>query len=178
MTPTLCPATLETLITDFFRRSAGEWRSQRRYYTLNGTEEPQEVASDITVVFLTPGAPELEHLAGLHQLDSAVNLVCGARVTWESHYPQPHRKPSKGSTIFGAEGAILYRDRGFATAKPVVADYNFTNPETMTLKTEYNGASFEEELKLIGAQYRTRQTIISRAGQEQMIGQYLETRLS
>lgn len=177
MAPTLCPLTLETLITEFFRRSAGEWRSQRRYYTLNGTEEPQEVTSYITVVFLTPGAPELEHLAELHQLDRSVNLVCGAGVTWESHYPQPNRKPSRGSTIFGAGGAILYRDRGFATPKPVVADYNFTNPETMTLKTGYNGSSFEEELKLIGAQYRTRQTIISRAGQEQMIGQYLETRL-
>jgi hypothetical protein len=36
---------------------------------------------------------------------------------------------------------------------------------------------FEEELKLIGENYRTRQTIISRAGEQQMIGQYLEKRL-
>jgi hypothetical protein len=47
----------------------------------------------------------------------------------------------------------------------------------MTLKTEYGGSVFEEEIKLIGQQYRTRQTIISRAGQEQMIGQYLEKRV-
>jgi len=37
---------------------------------------------------------------------------------------------------------------------------------------------FEEELKLIGREYRTRQTIISCAGEQQMIGQYLEKRIN
>ncbi|PSN17731.1 phycobiliprotein lyase, partial [filamentous cyanobacterium CCP5] len=36
---------------------------------------------------------------------------------------------------------------------------------------------FEEEIRLVGDRYRTRQTIISRAGEEIMIGQYLETRI-
>ncbi|MEH2096143.1 phycobiliprotein lyase, partial [Nostoc sp.] len=40
-----------------------------------------------------------------------------------------------------------------------------------------NGSVFEEELKLIGSKYRTRQTIISRAGEQLMIGQYLEKRV-
>ena len=47
----------------------------------------------------------------------------------------------------------------------------------MILKTAYDGSSFEEEIKLIGDRTRTRQTIIKRAGEEQMIGQYLEKRL-
>jgi hypothetical protein len=46
----------------------------------------------------------------------------------------------------------------------------------MQLKTEYNDSCFEEEIKLIGQRYRTRQTVIRRAGEELMIGQYLETR--
>lgn len=46
----------------------------------------------------------------------------------------------------------------------------------MMLKTAYDGSSFEEEIKLIGDSIRTRQTIVSRAGQEIMIGQYLEQR--
>jgi len=77
------------------------------------------------------------------------------------------------STIFGVLGTRLYRDRGFATSKPVTAEY-FVNSQTVCLRTEYNGSVFEEELKLIGRNYRTRQTIISRAGEQQMIGQYLE----
>jgi CpeS-like protein len=47
----------------------------------------------------------------------------------------------------------------------------------MRLRTEYSGSVFEEEIKLIGSDYRTRQTIISRAGEEQMIGQYFEKRM-
>jgi hypothetical protein len=45
------------------------------------------------------------------------------------------------------------------------------------LKTEYGGSCFEEEIKLIGQKYRTRQNIISRSGEEVMIGQYLEQRI-
>lgn len=48
---------------------------------------------------------------------------------------------------------------------------------TLCLRTEYGGNAFEEEIKLIGTQYRTRQTIISRLGEEQLIGQYLEIRV-
>ena len=46
----------------------------------------------------------------------------------------------------------------------------------MVLKTAYDNSSFEEEIRLIGDRTRTRQTIISRAGEEQVIGQYLEQR--
>ncbi len=80
--------------------------------------------------------------------------------------------------MFGVFGTTLYRDRGFATPKPVTAEFYFTNPETLCLKTEYQDSVFEEELKLVGHKYRTRQTIISRAGEQQMIGQYLEKRIS
>lgn len=168
---------LEAFVIEFFRQSEGEWNSQRRYYTLNPDVATQEVESHIKVRFLESGCPELCHLAQLHALSPDVSLVCGTYVTWESNYTGKIRKPSTGSTIFGALGNILYRDRGFATSDPVCAIYNFSNPQTMTLKTEYSGSVFEEEIKLIGQQYRTRQTIISRAGQEQMIGQYLEKRI-
>ena len=47
----------------------------------------------------------------------------------------------------------------------------------MCLRTEYNSNVFEEEIKLVGSKYRTRQTIISRAGEEITIGQYLEKRV-
>lgn len=166
-------AAIEAQATVFFKRSAGNWQSRRRYYTLaNG--ETQEVVSDITVDFLARDHGELVKLAKRHNLE--VPLICGAKVTWQSSYITPSRKPSEGSTVFGIQGEVMYRDRGFATPKPVTADYTFTAAQTMVLRTEYNGSSFEEELKLIGENYRTRQTIICRAGEEIMIGQYLETR--
>lgn len=165
----------ESLAEVFFRETQGEWRSERRYYTLK-SGETQEVVSEITIQFLAAGGDDLIQLAAMHGLSSQDPLLCGARVSWESDYVGTGRKPVKGSTIFGVRGEVLYRDRGFATSKPVTAQYLFRDPKTMTLHTEYNGSAFEEEIKLIGQRYRTRQTIISRAGEEIMIGQYLETR--
>jgi hypothetical protein len=173
----IAPLVTANLTLDFFKQSQGKWRSQRRYYTLKQETEPQEVISFLTVNFLDKESPELIELAELHQLESSSLLLCGTRITWESHYTQNNNKPIKGSTVFGVNGNILYRDRGFATEKPVTAIVNFINEKTMCLRTEYNGSTFEEEVKLIGDNYRTRQTIISRSGQELTIGQYLETRI-
>ncbi|MBW4616340.1 MAG: phycobiliprotein lyase [Desmonostoc vinosum HA7617-LM4] len=173
--PQIVQLSPESLIKEFFQQSAGDWRSQRRYYTL-GDGEVQEVVSFITVRFLEQGNEELIKLAHLHEMEDETALTCGALTTWESNYNRPSAKQSKGSTVFGVLGIELYRDRGFSTTKPIIAQYSMRDPKTMCLRTEYSGNLFEEEIKLIGTQYRTRQTIISRAGEEQMIGQYLEKR--
>ncbi|HEY9849451.1 MAG TPA: phycobiliprotein lyase [Leptolyngbyaceae cyanobacterium] len=168
--------TEESLIANFFRESEGKWHSERRYYTLPNVEA-KEVVSIITIEFLEEGSNELQYLARLHKLSDELSLICGAKVSWESKESVSDRKESSGSTLFGALGATLYRDRGFATSKPVTAEYYFPNPQTLCLRTEYKGSVFEEELKLIGQKYRTRQTIISRLGEQLMIGQYLEKRI-
>ncbi len=168
--------TEESLIATFFRESQGKWHSERRYYTLPNVEA-KEVVSIITIEFLKEGSNELQHLARLHKLSDELSLICGAKVSWESKDSVSDRKESSGSTLFGALGTTLYRDRGFATSKPVTAEYYFPNPQTLCLRTEYKGSVFEEELKLIGQKYRTRQTIISRLGEQLMIGQYLEKRI-
>lgn len=170
----LKPNEIEAKAIAFFQQSAGSWQSRRRYYTL-ASGDTQEVVSDISVTFLDGDCAELRELGDRHEL--TFPMICGAKVTWESNYISPAKKPSTGETIFGIRGNIMYRDRGFATPKPVTAQYRFSSDRTMILRTEYNGSSFEEELKLIGENYRTRQTIISRAGEEIMIGQYLETRV-
>lgn len=165
----------EPLVSSFFETCHGDWRSERRYYTLK-SGDVQEVVSYINIQYLEADSAELRTLHELHQLPATTPLVCGAKVTWESQYLEQAKKPVKGSTIFGVRGSTLYRDRGFATSRPVTADFYFREPRTMVLKTAYNGSSFEEEIKLIGDRTRTRQTIISRAGEEIMIGQYLEQR--
>jgi len=166
---------LAEIVDEYFRQSEGAWESKRRYYTLK-SGEVQEVVSHLTVRALAQGCPELQKLARRHELADENTMTCGAYTTWESNYIGPSPKTMKGSTVFGVMGELLYRDRGFSTSKPVTAQFHMRGPTTMCLYTEYGGSSFEEEIKLIGTQYRTRQTIITRAGEEQMIGQYLETR--
>ena len=168
---------LQSLAVDFFRKSAGSWNSQRRYYSLNKDVEPQEVESLLEISFIDRGAPELIELAKSHELEDLESIACGTKVIWESTYTDRDRKPVTGSTIFGIRGNILYRDRGFATPKPIIAVCSFPNSETMCLRTEYNANVFEEKIELVGSKYRTRQTIISRAGEEITIGQYLEKRI-
>jgi hypothetical protein len=175
--PTTAPVqsleALEAQVIAFFQQSVGNWRSRRRYYTL-ANNETQEVVSDITIQFLAGDHSDLIELGSRHQL--LMPMLFGAKVTWQSSYITPSRKPSVGTTVFGIRGDVMYRDRGFATPKPVTAQYKFTAARTLVLRTEYNGSAFEEELKLIGDNCRTRQTVISRAGEEIMIGQYLEKR--
>lgn len=172
----LTSTTSESLIADFFQRSAGQWRSERRYYTLP-EGDTKEMVSLIQIRFLEQGCEELVALARLHELTDETVLTCGAEVLWDSAESVSGRKQSQGSTLFGALGSVLFRDRGFATTKPVTAGFHFSNPQTLCLRTDYKGSSFEEEIKLVGQLYRTRQTIISREGEQQMIGQYLEKRL-
>ena len=167
----------ESLIAAFFQRSEGRWKSERRYYTLPDGET-KEMVSLIAIRYLEQGCDQLRALARMHELEDEAIMTCGAEVTWNSTDSVSGKKQSQGSTLFGAKGETLFRDRGFATSKPVTAQFYFINPETLILRTEYQGSVFEEELKLVGQQYRTRQTIISRAGEQQMIGQYLEKRLS
>ena len=167
--------TEELLVAKFFRSSVGNWLSERRYYTLPDGAT-QEVVSEIAIEFLAPGCLELQELAQLHGLDEFA-LTCGSKIEWDSKDYVTGKKASTGSTLFGALGNILYRDRGFATPKPITAIYHFPHPDTMCLKTEYQNSVFEEEIKLVGEKYRTRQTIISRAGEQVTIGQYLEKRI-
>ncbi len=172
----LTETTQESQIERFFRETQGRWCSQRRYYTLPDGE-PQEISSILEIQYLPQGSEFLRDLARWHHLEDDQVLMCGSLVRWESKESVTGRKQSHGETVFGVWGKTLYRDRGFATAKPVTAEFALINPQTLSLRTEYNRSVFEEEIKLIGQQYRTRQTIISRAGEQQMIGQYLEKRM-
>ncbi|MDJ1169570.1 phycobiliprotein lyase [Roseofilum sp. BLCC_M154] len=176
LTPTPLQTSQEQETERFFRETAGRWSSQRRYYTLPDGD-PQEISSIIEITYLPQGSEPLRHLARLHQLEDENMLLFGSVVSWHSQESITGKKQSDGETIIGVLGNLLYRDRGFATSKPVTASYFLSNPQTLCLRTEYNRSVFEEEIKLIGQHYRTRQTIISRAGEEQMIGQYLEKRI-
>ena len=45
-------ATVESLVVEFFKRSQGQWKSQRRYYMLNQDTDPQEVESSLEISLL------------------------------------------------------------------------------------------------------------------------------
>ena len=174
---TIASPSLEDQAVQFFLDSVGEWRSERRYYTLK-SGVIQEVVSDLKIAYLEADSPELVALALAHGVDPKQDMLGGLQISWDSEYAGPSKKLVQGSTVFGIGHDVLYRDRGFATPEPVTAQFNFPSSGTMLLRTEYNKSLFEEEVKFISDRYRTRQTVISRAGEEQMVGQYLERRVA
>lgn len=177
MISTLQLVNADELMAVFFRNSAGRWSSERRYYTLPDGKT-QEMESAIEITFLEQGCEELRELARLHALDDETVMMCGAKVTWDTQNSILGKQMSHGMTVFGVADGVMYRDRGFATGTPVTASFSFTNPETLCLRTEYDGSVFEEEIRLVGSRYRTRQTVMTRAGEQKMIGQYLEKRVA
>ena len=76
-------AGLDQLISDFFIRSTGEWRSERRYFTLPDGKV-QEVESLLKIQVLTQGCAELRELARLHDIEDEMLMTCGAFVSWDS----------------------------------------------------------------------------------------------
>jgi hypothetical protein len=164
-----------SLIADFFQRSTGNWRSERRYYTLPKGNIMESI-SLISVKYLPQGCDELKYLAQLHNLPDHLSLLSGSEVVWNTTELHTGKQLSEGTTIFGVTENEMFRDRGYATLQPVIATYRLPNTDTLQLRTEYNGSIFEEEIRLVGTQYRTRQTIVTKAGEQQLVGQYLETR--
>lgn len=72
-----------SLVADFFERSAGNWRSERRYYTLPKGNIMESI-SLISVKFLPQGCDELKYLAQLHNLSDARSLLSGSEVIWNT----------------------------------------------------------------------------------------------
>ena len=172
-------STSDSVISAFLQRCVGSWRSQRRYYTFNSSKNPiLEAESYLDIIFLEGDRPALQDLAQRHQLAGSNPFTCGAQVTWHSNYTNVQRKPMDGHTIFGIKDDKMYRDRGFSTPKPVVATFQMPKAKILHFTTSYGGSTFEEEIKFVSDLHRTRQTIITKAGEESMIGQYLETRIS
>ncbi|MDZ8185565.1 MAG: phycobiliprotein lyase [Nostoc sp. ChiSLP02] len=169
----VAPKLEASLIRTFLQESEGNWSSERRYYALpNG--KVKEIKKTVAMRFLEGGSPELAELAKLHELDENAVMSCGSYVEWNSVDTTTGEEGSKRWTVLGSLGTTMYFGRNFPIPKLVVAEYYFRDPKTIYLWTHENGALFEEELKMVGRNYRTRQTVISRGGVQQMIAQYME----
>ncbi|MBW4614048.1 MAG: phycobiliprotein lyase [Desmonostoc vinosum HA7617-LM4] len=163
----------ESLIKTFLKETDGNWCSERRYHALPHGKI-KEITKTVTMRFVDQGSPELIELAKLHELDEDVALTCGSYVEWNNVDSQTGEQGARRWTVLGTHGTTMYFGRNFPVPKLVVAEYYFRDPKTIYLWTHENGALFEEELRLIGKNYRTRQTIISRGGEQQMIALYME----
>ena len=148
---------------DWFDRTVGEWRSERRYlyYGPNGP-----TAQMITTYFDTTN-PEPDLYV----------------VKWES-YPHDKEGNRKGNAMTGSmalrlEGAKLKRDRGYFTADETHQYLERVDADTVVFTTAYGGHRYREEIRMLGDDLRLRQTVAHREDDDSLYlaGQYVETRI-
>jgi CpeS-like protein len=143
-------------VKQWFERSAGEWISNRRYF-YESSGKNQLVKSELKV-----------------ELKPSENKEFAVELNWDS----TGDVESAGTMLceFDNEKNILYRNIGYMTSDPTYSEVTMIDDDTILFKTEYDGMTFREEIRLIGDNVRLRQTLGWKRNTVFLAGQYYEKR--
>ena len=149
---------------DWFERTLGEWRSERRYLYFFRDKEPTNQL--ITTYF------------GIDNPDD--NLFT---VDWESHVHKDGKildNAMKGHMDLRLVANQLQRDRGYFTERETYQVLERVDEDTVVFTTAYDGQRFREEIRFLeNDSLRLRQTVgfSEESGELILSGQYTEVRL-
>jgi hypothetical protein len=158
-------------VMEFFRQSAGRWRSQRTVHHL-AFKQAEGGESEIQIAALAADHPDIVSLCELHQIDPAL-AVGGSCVTWQSamQWDSDEEGGHEGKTVFALVPDIdnphqgrLLRDRGYAEIVPVVGHYVLDNDGALNLLTDYETMSSKERFWFAGPNLRFRTSTVKRFG--------------
>ncbi|MGI0489781.1 phycobiliprotein lyase [Pantanalinema rosaneae CENA516] len=156
---------------EFFRQSAGRWRSQRT--TQHLAFRRSEVGdSEIVVESLEADHPDIIELCQLHEVDPSL-AVGGSRVRWAGSmaWDREGEENHEGKTVFAIvpdegnprQGRLL-RERGYAEIMPVVGRFHMDEDGGLVLTTEYETMSSIERFWFAGPNLRMRTSTVKRFG--------------
>lgn len=155
---------------EFFRRSAGRWRSQRTTHHL-AFKQAEGGNSEIQVEALVADHPEIIALCEFHQIDPGL-AAGGCRVSWGGSMGWDQEGENhEGNTMFALvpdegnprQGRLL-RDRGYAEIMPVVGFYHMDDDGGLNLTTEYETMSSVERFWFASPNLRLRSSTVKRFG--------------
>ena len=143
-------------VFDWFKRSEGEWISNRRYY-YESSGKNQLVKSDLAV-----------------ELTESKDNEFKVKLIWDS----TGDISSNGEMLceFDSDNSILHRNVGYMTSDPTDSYVTMLDEDTILFKTEYDGMVFREEIRLIDEDIRLRQTLGWKNSTVILAGQYYEKR--
>lgn len=143
-------------VFDWFKRSEGQWVSNRRYY-YESSGKNQLVKSDLAV-----------------QLSESESKEFKVKLIWDS----TGDVSSQGEMLceFDSDSYILHRNIGYMTSDPTESHVTMLDEDTILFKTEYDGMVFREEIRLIDEDIRLRQTLGWKNNTVMLAGQYYEKR--
>ncbi|WP_323363850.1 phycobiliprotein lyase [Leptothoe sp. PORK10 BA2] len=158
-------------VMEFFRRSAGQWHSQRTTHHLP-FRRAELGGSNITVEALDQTHEKVIAICELHEIDPAL-AVGGAYVTWNGAmaWDREGEENHAGTTVFALvpdadspQKGRLLRERGYAEIVPVVGRYEMDDEDGLILDTEYDTMSSVERFWFVTPDLRMRSSIVKRFG--------------
>ena len=155
---------------EFFRLSAGNWRSQRTTHHLP-FRRAESGNSDIKVQFLEAEASQIKEICAMHETDHNL-AIGGAFVTWDGSMAwDKENENHQGNTVFALipEGndlrkGKLLRERGYAEIVPVAGQYEMDEEDGLVLITEYETMSIMERFWFVDPNCRLRSSTVKRFG--------------
>jgi CpeS-like protein len=156
---------------EFFRLSAGRWKSQRTTHHL-AFRRAELGESEIQVETLAADHPEIIELCKFHQIDPTL-AGGGCQVSWNGSmsWDRDTEGGHEGKTIFALvpeptdrrQGKLL-RDRGYAEIVPVVGHFQMDEDDGLVLLTEYETMSSRERFWFPSPDLRMRTSTVKRFG--------------
>ncbi|WP_072622534.1 phycobiliprotein lyase [Spirulina major] len=155
---------------EFFRQSAGQWRSQRTTHHLP-FRRAENGGSMITVETLPADDPRIIEICKMHNEDPAQS-VGGSFVTWNGAMAwDKEGEDHKGETVFALipdpdnpRNGKLLRERGYAEIVPVAGRFEMDDDDALNLITEYETMSVIERFWFATPDLRLRTSTVKRFG--------------
>lgn len=155
---------------EFFKQSAGEWRSQRSTHHL-AFRQAEMGDSNIEVTSLEADDPRVVDICKIHEIDPS-RAAGGAFVTWHGSMAwDKDDENHKGSTVFAIvpdaenpRSGLMLRERGYAEIVPVAGRYEMDAEDGLVLVTEYETMSSVERFWFANPNVRMRTSSVKRFG--------------
>jgi hypothetical protein len=155
---------------EFFRRSSGNWKSQRTTHHLP-FRRSETGQSKIQVETLPVDHPMVPEICALHNVDPT-GAIGGAHVSWDGSMSWDKQDENhQGSTVFvlvpepgNPQKGILLRERGYAEIVPVAGNYYIDGEDALVLVTEYETMSIFERFWFVDPNTRMITSTVQRFG--------------
>ncbi|MBW4511277.1 MAG: phycobiliprotein lyase [Scytonematopsis contorta HA4267-MV1] len=156
---------------EFFRQSAGRWKSNRTTHHL-AFKRSEVGESEILVESLEADHPDIIALCQMHDIDPSL-AVGGSHVRWDGTmaWDREGEENHQGKTVFAIvpdadnprQGRLL-RERGYAEIVPVVGRFHMDEEDGLVLTTDYETMSSIERFWFASPSMRLRTSTVKRFG--------------
>lgn len=156
---------------EFFRLSAGQWRSQRTTHHL-AFRRAEVGELHITVETLEPESDRVVALCQMHDIDPAL-AAGGSAISWHGVMAWDHtdKEAHRDQTVMvlvpdsdNPRKGRLLREKGYAELMPVVGGYEMDDADALILSTEYETMSAYERFSFASPTLRMRTSTVKRFG--------------